>query len=99
MDPIQFSNCNAPETPAAVDGRWKHGHWGCLRENLGAKRTIGAMTIIRPQWLGSVPSDRVAAAAVLLREEPDEEEDEGEDKGDGDEDDDADGEDDEGYSE
>jgi hypothetical protein len=57
------------------------------------------MTRIRPQWLGSAPSDRAVAADVLLREEPDEEEDEGEDKGDGAEDDDDDGEDDEGYSE
>jgi hypothetical protein len=57
------------------------------------------MTRIRPQWLGSAPSDRAVGADVLLRKEPDEEEDEGEDKGDGDEDDDDDGEDDEGYSE
>jgi len=48
---------------------------------------------------GSDPSDRLVAADVLLRQEPDEEEDEEEDEGDGKEDDEDADEDDDGYSE
>ena len=48
------------------------------------------MSRIHPECPDSDPSDRSAAADVLLREEPDEEEDEEEDEGDGKEDDDDD---------
>ena len=47
----------------------------------------------------SARSDRLAAADVLLRQEPDQVEDEEEDEGDGKEDDDDDGKNDDGYSE
>jgi len=45
------------------------------------------MSRIHPECPDSDPSDRSAAADVLLRQEPDEEEDEEEDEGDGKEDD------------
>jgi hypothetical protein len=54
---------------------------------------------IHPECPDSDPSDRLAAADVLLRQEPAEEEDEKEDEGDGKEDDDDDYKDDDGYSE
>ena len=60
------------------------------------------MSRIYPEGPDSDPSDRSAAADVLLRQEPDEEEDEEEDEGDGkedDDDDDGDDKDDDGYSE
>ncbi len=57
------------------------------------------MSRIYPEGPDSDPSDRSAAADVLLRQEPDEEEDEEEDEGDGKEDDDDDDKDDDGYSE
>ncbi len=57
------------------------------------------MSRIYPEGPDSDPSDRSAAADVLLRQEPDEEEDEEEDEGDGKEDDDNDDKDDDGYSE
>ena len=56
------------------------------------------MSSIHPQYLDADPSDRSAAADVLLRQEPEEEEEE-EDDVDGKEDDDADDKDDDGYSE
>jgi hypothetical protein len=65
------------------------------------------MSRIHPECPDSDPSDRLVAADVLLRQEPDEEEDEEEDEGDGkeddndddDEDDDDDGRNHDGYSE
>ena len=57
------------------------------------------MSRIHPECPGSDPSDRLVAADVLLRQEPDEEEDEEEDEGDGKEDDEDADEDDDGYSE
>lgn len=57
------------------------------------------MSRIHPECPDSDPSDRLVAADVLLRQEPDEEEDEEEDEGDGKEDGDDDDKDDDGYSE
>lgn len=54
------------------------------------------MSRIRPECLDPEPSDRLLAANVLVREEPDDEEDE---EDDGKEEDDEDKEGDEGYSE
>jgi hypothetical protein len=53
------------------------------------------MSRIHPECPDSDPSDRWVAAAIVLREEPDEEEDEEEDERDDKEDDDGD----DGYSE
>jgi hypothetical protein len=57
------------------------------------------MSRIHPECPDSYSSDRLVAADVLLRQEPEEEEGEEEDQGDGKEDDDDDGKDDDGYSE
>jgi hypothetical protein len=57
------------------------------------------MSRIHPECPDSDPSDRLVAADVLLRQEPDEEEDEEDDEGDGKEDDDDDDKDGDGYSE
>ncbi len=57
------------------------------------------MSRIHPECPDADPCDRVAAADILLRQEPDEEEDEGEDEGDGKEEDDDDDEAGDGYSE
>ena len=57
------------------------------------------MSRLHPECHDSDPSDRLAAAGALLRQEPDEEEDEEEDEGDGKGDDDDDDKDDDGYSE
>ena len=57
------------------------------------------MSRIHPECPDSDPSERLVAADVLLRQEPDEEEDEEEGEGDGKEDDDDDDQDDDGYSE
>ncbi len=57
------------------------------------------MSTIHPECPNSDSSDRLVAADVLLRQEPDEEEDEEEDQGDHKEDDDDEDEDDAGWSE
>jgi hypothetical protein len=57
------------------------------------------MDRIRPEFLDPDPSDRLVAADVLLREEPEEEEDEDEDEGADKDDAGDDDEEDEGYSE
>ena len=57
------------------------------------------MSRIHPECPDSDSSDRLVAADVFLRQEPDEEEDEEEDEGDGKEDDDDDDTTDDGYSE
>ena len=57
------------------------------------------MSRICLQCLDAKPSDSLAQADVLLREEPDEEEDEEEDEGDREEEDDEDEDTDDGYSE
>lgn len=57
------------------------------------------MSRIHPECPDSDPFDRLVAADVLLRQEPDEEEDEEDDEGDGKEDDDDDDKDGDGYSE
>jgi hypothetical protein len=60
-----------------------------------------SMSKNHPEYPDSDPSDRVVAADVLLRQEPDEEEEEDEDEGEGKEGDDGDGKEDDndGYSE
>jgi hypothetical protein len=58
------------------------------------------MSRTHPECTEADPSDRLVAADILLRQEPDEEEDEEEDEGDGKEQEDDDGDDSgEGYSE
>jgi len=57
------------------------------------------MSRIHPECPDSDPPDRLVAADVLLRQEPDEEEDEDEGDGKEDDDDDDDDKDDDGYSE
>jgi hypothetical protein len=57
------------------------------------------MSRMRPEYLDPDFTDRLTAAGVLLRQEPDEEEDEEEDEDDGEENDDDGGKDDDGYSE
>ena len=100
----QYERCRVPERKAPKSTAGLRG----TPPRLAARRArvsgflelsvpLG-MSRIHPECPDPDPSDRSAAADVLLRQEPDEE-DEEEDEGDGKEDDDDDDEDDDGYSE